>query len=271
MTVVIPTYNYSSVLRHAIRSVLAQTYTNFELLVVGDACTDDSADVAMGFGDPRVEWINLPENHGTQSGPNNVGLERAAGRYVAYLGHDDLWHPWHLSALVGAAERTGAGWVHGLIELIGPPGSRRKILGNLYPGERPLGRWIPPTSMLHETEHGRRLRWRHYSEIDDPTDLDFADRLQREAGPPLCVPMLTSFKFVATWRPGCYRDRRDDEQAAWLARIEREPRLLERELASVLFERLSPFHGKLPAPPERPAGAGRGWLTVHSRRVRGLE
>ncbi|HEX8207998.1 MAG TPA: glycosyltransferase family A protein [Solirubrobacteraceae bacterium] len=271
MTVIIATYDYSAVLRHAVRSVLAQTYTTFELLVVGDACSDDSGEVVASFADPRVEWINREENAGTQAGPNNTGLERAAGKYVAYLGHDDLWHPWHLEALVGAAERTGAGWVHGLVELIGPPGSRRKLLGNLYPGLRPPGRWVPPTSVMHRTDAARELRWRHYEDAEDPPDVDFFDRLQREVGPPVRVPALTSFKFVATWRPNCYRDRPDAEQAALLRRMERDPRFLRREAASLLFHRLSPFHGKLPPPPEKPAGAGRGWLTVHARRVRGLD
>jgi glycosyltransferase involved in cell wall biosynthesis len=271
VTVIIPTYNYSSVLRHAIRSVLRQTYPSFELLVVGDACTDDSEQVAASFGDPRVKWLNLEENAGTQSAPNNAGLERAAGRYVAYLGHDDLWHPWHLAAVVGELERTGAPFGHGLVELVGPPGSRLKVLAGLTPGDRPLGRWVPPTSLVHLTEIGRRLRWRHYTEASDPTDIDFLDRVQQEVGPPLRLSALTSFKFVATWRPNCYVDRLDHEQAEWSHRLETEPHLLERELLSLVFHRLSPFHGKLPPEPIRPPDAQPGWRTVHARRIRGLE
>jgi glycosyltransferase involved in cell wall biosynthesis len=271
VTVIIPTYDYSSVLRHAIRSVLWQTYANLELLVVGDGCTDDSGEVVASFGDPRVRWTNLPENAGTQSAPNNAGLEQAAGEYVAYLGHDDLWHPWHLAAIVGALERGGRPFGHGLIELVGPPGSRRKLIAGLEPGDRTLGRWIPPTGIVHRAEAARDLRWRHYRDIEQPTDIDFADQLQLAAGPPLRVHALTSFKFVATWRPDCYRIKHDHEQAAWADRIEREPRLLQRELASLFLHRISPLHGKLPAPPERPAGAGRGWLTDYARRVRGVE
>jgi glycosyltransferase involved in cell wall biosynthesis len=271
VSVIIATYNYSSVLRHAIRSVLSQTYPNYELLVVGDACTDDSEEVVASFDDPRVTWINREKNSGTQAGPNNSGLERAAGRYVAYLGHDDLWHPWHLAAVVGSLESTGAPWGHGLVELVGPPGSRRKILAGLTPGERPMGRWLPPTSLVHLTELGRRTPWRHYTESPDPPDIDFVDRVQRQVGPPLRVVALTSFKFVATWRPNCYVERPDHEQADWFRRLETDPRTLERELRSLVFHRLSPFHGKLPPPPERPPDAKQGWLTVNARRIRGLE
>jgi hypothetical protein len=271
VTVIIATYNYSSVLRHAIRSVLRQTYSNFELLVVGDACTDDSAEVVASFTDPRVTWLNRKENSGTQSGPNNMGLARAAGRYAAYLGHDDLWHPWHLAAVVGELERTGRPFGHGLVELVGPPGSRRKLIAGLAPAERPLGRWLPPLSVVHDIELGRRVPWRHYTESPDAPDVDFMDRVQREVGPPLRVVALTSFKFVATWRPNCYVDRPDEEQAELSSRLESERDMLGRELRSLVFHRLSPFHGKLPPTPVEPADAQQGWLTVNARRIRGLE
>src|SRR3984893_7629219 len=93
VSVVIATYNRSNVLRCAITSVLAQTFDNFELLVVGDCCTDDTEAVVLSSDDDRVRWHNLLENCGNQYGPNNYGLKHARGRYIAYLGHDDLWHP----------------------------------------------------------------------------------------------------------------------------------------------------------------------------------
>jgi len=67
VTVLLPTYNWSNVLRYAIASVLRQTFTDFELLVIGDGCTDDSEAVTAEAGDPRVRWINLPANSGHQS------------------------------------------------------------------------------------------------------------------------------------------------------------------------------------------------------------
>ena len=54
VTVIIPTYNWSSVLHYAVASVLRQTYTDFELIVSGDGCTDDSEEVVTAFDDPRV-------------------------------------------------------------------------------------------------------------------------------------------------------------------------------------------------------------------------
>ena len=83
VTVILSTYNWSSVLPFSIQSVLNQTFPDFELLVVGDGCTDDSADVVAKFNDSRVRWINLPRNTGTQAGPNNEGLRQALANEFA--------------------------------------------------------------------------------------------------------------------------------------------------------------------------------------------
>ena len=80
VTIIIATYNWSSVLPYSIGSVLRQTFADFELLVVGDGCTDDSAEVVAAIGDPRVQWINLPENSRHQSGPEQRGAEAGARR-----------------------------------------------------------------------------------------------------------------------------------------------------------------------------------------------
>src|SRR5690349_724308 len=108
VTVIIATYNWSSVLPYAIGSVLDQTRQDFELLVVGDGCTDDSEHVVAAIGDPRVRWINLPSNTGHQSGPNNRGLQEARGEFIAYLGHDDIWLKHHLECSIAMLEETGA-------------------------------------------------------------------------------------------------------------------------------------------------------------------
>lgn len=99
ISIVLATFNRSNVLAIAIETVLAQTFTDWELIVVGDACTDDTADVVAAFGDPRIHFVDLPQNLGDQSGPNSVGGRLARGRFVAWLSHDDLWFPDHLATL----------------------------------------------------------------------------------------------------------------------------------------------------------------------------
>jgi glycosyltransferase involved in cell wall biosynthesis len=77
LSVVVATYNRSNVLRLAVESVLWQTFEDWELWVVGDACTDDTEEVMRDFGDPRVKFVNLELNVGEQSEPNNEGFNRA--------------------------------------------------------------------------------------------------------------------------------------------------------------------------------------------------
>jgi hypothetical protein len=108
ITIVIATYNRSEALRNAIRCVRAQTYSNWEMIIVGDACTDDSPEVVSSFHDQRLHWFNLPERFGEQAGPNSVGMTLARTELIAFLNQDDLWLPHHLSSACKALAATGA-------------------------------------------------------------------------------------------------------------------------------------------------------------------
>jgi len=156
VSVVIATYNYSSVLRYALQSVLWQTFQDFEVWVIGDACTDDSETVTASFGDPRIHWHNLAENSGSQSLPNNAGIERARGKYVAYLGHDDLWHPTHLELLINALERNSADVGNTLLMMLCPESPFRMLYG-LWAKDvfEPLT-YVPPSSIMHKRDMGCR-------------------------------------------------------------------------------------------------------------------
>lgn len=111
VSVITATYNRSRVVAHAIDSVRRSTLADWEHLVIGDACTDDTAAVVAAIGDPRVSFTNLPVNAGEQSAPNNEGLRRARGRFIAYLNHDDLYFPDHLASAIDALEQTRADFV----------------------------------------------------------------------------------------------------------------------------------------------------------------
>ena len=102
------TYQRPSVLAFAIRSVLAQDFADWELIVVGDHCTEETERLLASFADPRITYVNLATNFGEQSGPNNVGIARARGKYLAFLNHDDLWFADHLRSAVEWLQATGA-------------------------------------------------------------------------------------------------------------------------------------------------------------------
>ncbi|MCU0755245.1 MAG: glycosyltransferase family 2 protein [Xanthomonadales bacterium] len=95
-------HNRSNVLRLAIQSVQRQQYTNWELWVGCDGCSDDSAEVAESFADPRIRVVVHAPRIGNQFGVANTLLAHARGPLIAYLNQDDLWFPEHLALAVDA-------------------------------------------------------------------------------------------------------------------------------------------------------------------------
>jgi glycosyltransferase involved in cell wall biosynthesis len=217
VTVLLPTYNWSSVLRHAVASVLRQSFTDFELLVIGDGCTDDSAQVVAEAGDARVRWIGLPENSGHQSGPNNVGLREARGEIIAYHGHDDLWLPHHLAVMVEALRTSTADLAHSLCFLV----PREDESGWILVPQPELGTYAPPLCVVHRKSLTERIGgWRSYRELGTtPPDVELWRRGAVSGAKLTFVPRLTGIKFPASVRRDVYRTRPHREQEAWAARI----------------------------------------------------
>ena len=267
ISVVIPTYNWSNVLRCAIASALAQTYPRFEIVVVGDGCTDDSAQVVAAFGDDRVRWHNLQENSGSQSIPNNMGIELSRGELVAYLGHDDVWMPEHLAFLAQALLEQGADLAYSVTEEVGPPGSGYRWLRGLVTGHP----WIPPSSILHRRELVEEIGpWRDYRELQVPPDSEFVDRA-RARGRLVQVPALTVFKFNSAYRRNSYIERPSHEQERYLRRIRSERWFLYRELVVTAITLVRADSRKLPELPTPPTPLPPGWHVTQYRRIRGLE
>ena len=92
VSVVIPVYNRTVELRRAVRSVLAQTHADLELLVVDDASTEDIAGAIEDIADPRLRLIRKPVNAGAAAA-RNTGIQAATGRWIAFLDSDDEWLP----------------------------------------------------------------------------------------------------------------------------------------------------------------------------------
>jgi glycosyltransferase involved in cell wall biosynthesis len=91
-TVVIPTHNRSNLLKRSVTSVLAQTFEDFELIIVDDHSTDDTVSVVRSFSDPRIRYMLNNRANGA-SGARNVGIFSAKGKWVAFLDDDDVWLP----------------------------------------------------------------------------------------------------------------------------------------------------------------------------------
>jgi glycosyltransferase involved in cell wall biosynthesis len=233
VTVIIPTYNWSSVLPYSIGSVLRQSFTNFELLVVGDGCTDDSEQVVTAIADRRLHWINLPVNTGHQSAPNNEGLRQARGSIIAYLGHDDLWLPHHLEVMVAAID-SGADLVHSIVHMIDAGGNILRPPRGLLRFEP--GQSLPPTGVAHRRTATEKVGcWRDYRTLSIDPETDLWLRMHQAGFVFQCIPRLTAVKFPASGRRDVYMKRSSHEQQQWTDRILKDENLEAVELGKLLI------------------------------------
>jgi glycosyltransferase involved in cell wall biosynthesis len=139
-------------LGNTLRSVLKQTFIDFELIVVDDGSTDDTEDVVQSF--PRVQYVRLQENRGV-SGARNTGLSRAVGRYICFLDSDDLWCERKLEVQVGWMESnadclvcyTDEIWIRRGVR-VNPMNKHRKYSGDIFRHCLPLCIVSPSSAML---------------------------------------------------------------------------------------------------------------------------
>ncbi|KAA2314349.1 glycosyltransferase [Pseudooceanicola sediminis] len=97
-TIVVPAYNVAATLQETLRSLLAQTYGDFEVVVVDDGSVDDTVAIARGLGDARIRIVSQ-DNRGL-AGARNTGIAAARGDYIGFCDADDLWRPGKLAAHV---------------------------------------------------------------------------------------------------------------------------------------------------------------------------
>ena len=106
VSVVIPTFNHAKFLKKALDSVVAQTFQNWEAVVVNNFSTDNTIEVVNSFADPRIKLFNF-SNNGVIAASRNHGLKEAAGDFIAFLDSDDVWYPNKLQKCV---EQASAGY-----------------------------------------------------------------------------------------------------------------------------------------------------------------
>jgi glycosyltransferase involved in cell wall biosynthesis len=92
VSIIIPTYNREHLLGRAIHSVLAQTYLEFELIIVDDGSTDNTERLVKSFNSEKIKYIQYRENKGIVAA-RNTGIQSAKGDYIAFLDSDDKWMP----------------------------------------------------------------------------------------------------------------------------------------------------------------------------------
>lgn len=214
-SVIVATYNRGRHILPTITSILRQTLGEYEILVVGDACSDETEAVVRGVADDRIVWRNLPQRARSQSMPNNAGTALARGQYIAYLGHDDLWAPDHLETLARCfAREPEASFAVGGCIFYGPPGSGRYQVHGLFDDEQaPQRQFFPPSSVAHRREVPDKIGpWRRPEEITKPVDLDFTQRAHEAGLRFVSSGQITVHKFAAGHRYLYYMQQESHEQ-----------------------------------------------------------
>ncbi len=107
VSVIMPVYGVEKYVETAIQSVLKQSFSDFEFLIIDDCSPDRSVDICRKFDDSRIRIIEHTENRGL-AGARNTGIRQAKGEYLAFLDSDDAWHPEKLHKHVSHLEMNPA-------------------------------------------------------------------------------------------------------------------------------------------------------------------
>lgn len=97
-TIVIPTFNHAPLLKKALDSVLSQSFSDWEAIVIDNCSDDNTAEVIAGYIDPRISYFQI-QNHGVIAASRNLGIRHAKGSWIAFLDSDDVWLPTRLNKL----------------------------------------------------------------------------------------------------------------------------------------------------------------------------
>jgi glycosyltransferase involved in cell wall biosynthesis len=241
VSIVMATYNCSHLVRFAIQSVLDSRISDWELLVVGDACTDDTEQVVARFGDPRITFHNLATNSGEQSVPNNHGVRLARGRYIAFLNQDDMYFPNHLASCIAELERTGADLVLVPCASI-RPATRAELADDRWeadltgvPPERPYSPhafYVASTWVLRRSLSDRVGPWRRPHELYTTPSQDWLYRAWRSGAGLAFLPHVSVIAIASGARRNSYITRSTFEHEYYSAQMRTNPSFRERLLES---------------------------------------
>lgn len=164
ISIIVPVYNASAYIRETISMVAAQTYGNWELLLVDDGSEDDSREKireSMESGDARIRLIEKQQNEGAARA-RNTGIEASKGRYVAFLDADDLWMPDKLEKELAFMKEKQAAFVFTAYEFGDEDAKRTGKVVNVPPSLtyfKALSRTVifTTTVMLDTERTGREL------------------------------------------------------------------------------------------------------------------
>jgi glycosyltransferase involved in cell wall biosynthesis len=248
VSIVIATFNRARLLGHAIASVRRSTIADWEVVVVGDACTDDTPAVVAAFEDPRLTFVNLPANAGEQSAPNNEGVTRARGRYLAFLNHDDLYFPDHLESAIAHLEREQADlvWSPLLVALpasaaeVASGASRFRLSGVPFGDDYDPRVFVFASAWVFTRELAARVGpWRSARDLFVSPSQDWLFRAWRSGARMRFHPRATVLAVPSSARDRSYLTEASPEHDYFAAAMAGDPRFRDRALegAAITGER----------------------------------
>jgi glycosyltransferase involved in cell wall biosynthesis len=195
VSIVMPAFNRADLIVESVRSVIAQTFAEWELIIVDDGSTDDSVARVEALAEPRIMVIRQPRT-GNVARLRNLGIAAARGDYVAFLDSDDLWLPAKLEIQLASLSGQPQAWcyaAHALVDAAGAPMPLRagrfqpasgRIVRQLLAGETgaTIITWLVPRALLDQVGG-------FDESLDLQEDLDLVLRLA-EAADAVAVPQV---------------------------------------------------------------------------------
>ena len=104
-SIVLPTYNQSKFLKKCIKSILSQTFQNWELIIINNNSTDDTLRVVKNFNDKRIRTFSI-NNQGILAKSRNLGIKKSKSEWICFIDTDDKWYPKKLEEVKIYIENT---------------------------------------------------------------------------------------------------------------------------------------------------------------------
>jgi glycosyltransferase involved in cell wall biosynthesis len=232
-SVVIPVYNRAAELRPAIESVRAQSFQDFEIIVIDDGSRDNPQEVIESFRDPRLHFIRQPNAGGGAA--RNRGIDETRGRFVAFLDSDDVFLPHHLESMHALLKDTQdiAGYARVWVDrgqgpaFLKPPRAIRPAEDMAMYLLCDRG-FTQTSTMVVPREAAREIRFNEHLRAAE--DTDFAIRLH-----------LAGCRFHMIEEPGAIWNDRDDPARASADSCTEQPRAWLEELRPQILPRA--YHG----------------------------
>jgi hypothetical protein len=218
-SIVVATYNRGAAIIPTLQSALVQSHQDFEIIVVGDGCADDTERHVREIGSPKISWLNLSQNTGAQSDPNNAGIAAARGEWICYLGHDDVWAQNHLAEIcrVIEDERESDFVVSGCI-YHGPEEIEVLYVTGFFDHQHDaLTDIVPPSSIAHRRDVPDRIGpWSDPRSIELTVDRDFITRAAKAGMNFGSTQVVTVHKFPANSEYLAYLRPSGERQIAFM-------------------------------------------------------